>query len=206
MSTYRDSAHLQDALSDLCDFLRQIGRNITTLDQLIYDEERARGLPKPGSGGTSHTITDEERDDGPCPRSDPVGEEAIQDRALLASLKGARRQAEADVVAIRRQILALDGRVLDLIKPPEKPPGVKPIDEIWCDNCKQYGTNSPRRPEGGKVCRWCADFRRNHTRATDNSHQLPTRPLVDRHAQGHNPTSKDLAAAGFREVPEQVPA
>lgn len=59
-----------------------------------------------------------------------------------------------------------------------------------CRSCLRAGVHSPRREEGGDLCRWCADWKRELGRAGD----LPVW-FVELHAQGRRITEVHVARA-----------
>lgn len=66
-----------------------------------------------------------------------------------------------------------------------------PADTEWCTSCTRVPNFSPRRPEGGELCRWCDSALRdiNAARAEHDMEPLLTLPLVaaqhyKRHGRG----------------------
>lgn len=58
--------------------------------------------------------------------------------------------------------------------------------DTWCTSCSRVGSLSPRRHNGGQLCRWCED-----TARALNAQQPPV-SLVEKHAQGRRITQADL--------------
>lgn len=163
MSVFRDVDQFRDSVQDMIDLLRDYrDRAHPALVAAIAEEEQSRGLPKRvdrDAPSLSRPPVDD--DDGPCPRSDPIGEQAISTPRELAGLRSALRQSEADFSRSRKALAAALGAISDALEPPKKPEGAWDVDNpMWCENCLTAGVHNPRRPEGGKVCRWCSDFRR----------------------------------------------
>lgn len=62
--------------------------------------------------------------------------------------------------------------------------------DTTCRSCLRIGVMTPRRPEGGDLCRWCADTRR----AIDRPGDIPTW-LLELHHQGRRITTRDITNA-----------
>lgn len=67
-----------------------------------------------------------------------------------------------------------------------------------CRSCLRVGVHTPRRPEGGDLCRWCSDTRR----ALDRTGDIPAW-LLERHHQGRRITTRDIEHARAQMRPKR---
>jgi hypothetical protein len=71
-----------------------------------------------------------------------------------------------------------------------------PNDAMWCASCKRANHFSARRPEGGEVCRWCADklVAVNAVRAERDAEPLDALPIeaIEAYARGDNVYVRDI--------------
>lgn len=175
MTTDNTTPRLVDALTAARNALdRAIPRLPTVIRRL--DQEQP-GWP------TGHTSTG--RQDGPdrWQTDDPAM------KALAALLKA--------VDAVSRETALLDhqtARWSTVFASTNLP---DTTSSLWCVSCLRVGATSPKRPEGGDVCRWCQDKLRavnNYRRANDIGAPLAELPAaaVLRHARGERTRDIDI--------------
>lgn len=208
VSIFRDQDQTRDECSDLIGLLEQLRSTTYDLDREENEEEAARGYPTsstdyspPTGRSRERDLADSEDDGGKPDHGDPTPALALAVSPHLAHLRSTRRSLEREISTARKAISSALESITEATKPPVAPEDAMTVEEpAWCDNCILYGSHNPRRTEGGKVCRSCADFRRKHVQTSTNTHELPPRSIVDRQDRQGKITARDLAAAGFAPI------
>lgn len=168
------------------------------------------GCPARGCGATHRSATsflahwhDEH---APTPSTHPErhalsgADEAARDAAALAkALNGAAvRMLTARRIAEKWGVTKIGAKVT-----------TNPRDDLWCTSCLRARHFTPRRTEGGTVCRWCADTLRglNAVRAELGLTATDTIPIaaVEKHAAGRTVTANDLTGWARDPTPARRP-
>jgi len=161
--------------------LRLVAERLPTAWQLL--QECQPGYPSGGDGAN-----------GKGSVSDRTGNLATTERPDLAR----RDLDDLDRLLQRLAVVVVD--VSDIVRR-WQPPSAQWRDALSteaassfrdddCRSCLRVGVHSPRRAEGGDLCRWCADWKRALGRAGD----LPVW-FVELHAQGKRVTDAHVMRA-----------
>jgi hypothetical protein len=122
-------------------------------------------------------------------------------------------EAETDTTTLIRELRRAGTSMLTVRRTAEKwgvtKIGAKttttPRDDAWCTSCRRANHFTPRRPEGGPDCRWCADTLRNLNSVLANLGLPPVTVIpiaaVEKHAAGRRVTAADLE--GWAKAPTQ---
>lgn len=161
----------------------------------------ARGCATTGTDGASWPAHWQD-EHGPLPSTQP-------ERHALAG----HDDAATDTTALLRDLRRAGASILAARRTAEKwgvtKIGAKttttPRDDAWCTSCRRANHFTPRRPEGGPDCRWCADTLRNLNSVLSNLGLPPVTAIpiaaVEKHASGRRVTAADLE--GWAKTPTQ---